>query len=459
MRFFFALLISTVAAVGLHAQLDLSQPEKSELTAGVTPGTFTFSWNGQPNRTYFIQQSNDLAAWLYLPIIERGDGQTLSYGLSSNAARIFWRLRFSPLATYGDDVDNDGLNDADELALGRDPFKADAQGTGLPDGWAVAHAGKLSVYPRQIRSTLAPGQTGTAPLYISNDTAEPVDFQISVAGQKNSLAGTFSATDSLTGGALYAWTEISTTGTRLNTISDSDDDVEALTLTAFSFPFFGENHGVVFVNSNGLLTFGSGSSARANLPVLESEISTSLIAGFWDDLDPSNTGDIFYLEEADRLIVQYEQVAFYAASGTVTFQIVLHANGAIDLFYKELTGSALSATVGIANSAGTGQGLQIAHEQAYVTSGLAVKITPDTVIPLIEPFLLSGTVPAHSILKVDVLLNALNFLGTGLHNATLGVTFNRANTPVWTVPVTLEIPGSGQPVITLVEPASARRLD
>jgi hypothetical protein len=459
MRFLFALLIGTVTAVGLHAQLDPSQPEKTELATGATPGTYTFSWNGQPNRTYFIQQSDDLATWVYLPIIERGDGQTLSYGLSSNAARIFWRLRFSPLATYSDDVDNDGLNDADELALGRDPFKADALATGLPDGWAVAYVGKLSVYPQQIRLTLAPGQTGTAQLYISNDTATPVDFQITVAGQQNSVANTYSATDSITGQAVYTWTDISTTGTKLTTISSADDASEAIPLAQFSFPFFGQSQSEIYASSNGLLSFGSAYSSYINLPVLSAGNGVPIIAGFWDDLYPIIQGDVYYLEQSDRLIVQYDHVSIGNETDTVTFQIILHADGKIDLFYKELTGSALSATVGIANSYGTGQGLQIAHEQAYIASVLAVKIAPAAVSSLIEPVLQSGTLPAHSVLKVDVLLNAVNSLTTGLHNATLGVTFNRANTPVWTVPVTLKIPGSGQPVITLVEPACARLLD
>ena len=33
------------------------------------------------------------------------------------------------------DSDNDGLYDAEEVALGTDPFNADTDGDALPDGW------------------------------------------------------------------------------------------------------------------------------------------------------------------------------------------------------------------------------------------------------------------------------------------------------------------------------------
>ena len=458
MRTFIAVLVGAWAVASAHAQLDPTQPEKTVLAAGSTPGTYTFTWNSQPNRTYFIQQSDDLATWVYLPVVEYGDGLDISYGLSSTSDRIFWRLRYSASATYSDDADNDGLSDADELALGRDPLKPDAFATGIPDGWAAAYAGKLSVYPPQIRQTIASGQTATASIYLSNGTAQPVDFQVSVAGQETTSID-YIAADSLTGSATYTWTDISTTGTNLTAISSADDAATPVTLTQFVFPFYGQNLTTIYASSNGLLSFGSANIAYTNTLILSANNSSPIIAGFWDDLDTNYSGDVYYQELSDRAIFQYEQVGFHGGSGTVTFQIVLHSNGVIDLFYKELTGTALSSTLGIANTTGTGQGLQIAYNQAYVTGGLAVKISPVPPGVSATPTLTSGTLPANSILKVDVLLNALATLSAGLHNATLGVTFNRANTPVWLIPVTIEIPGAGLPVITLVEPASARRID
>ena len=465
MRTLVAFLIGSLAVAGLHAQLDPAQPEKTVITAGASPGTYTFSWNGQPNRTYFIQQTEDLATWVYLQLIERGDGLPLSYGLSSNAGRIFWRLRFSPSASYGDDVDNDGLNDADELAQGRDPFRADALNTGLPDGWAVAYAGQLSVYPTWVRQTLSPGQTLTTPVYISNDTDQPVDFQIVISGQKTNPVNSgysYTSTDSLTGQAVYSWTDISATGTKLPTISSADDAAEAITLSQFSFPFFGQNYGTIYASSNGLLSFGAASTSYSNAPMLSAGNPDPIIAGFWDDLNTNTSGDVYYLEQSDRLIVQYEQIGFYSDSGTVTFQVVLRASGAIDLFYKELSGSALSATVGIANSSGTEEGLQIAHEQSYIADGLAVKLSPS---PPSSPSassvstpIASGTALAHSIQRVDLLLQALASMTGGRYNATLSVTFNRANAPGWLVPVTLKV-AAGNPVITLAEPVGARLLD
>jgi hypothetical protein len=458
MRTFLALLFGTFTVASLHAQLDPSQPEKTSLSTSATAGTYTFSWNSQPNRSYFIQQSEDLASWVYLPITERGDGQTLSYGLSSAATRVFWRLRFSSLATYSDDVDNDGLSDAAELALGRDPLKADAQNTGLPDGWAVAYAGQLSVYPTWIRQTLSAAQTLTTPVFISNDTDQAVGFQIAVTGQQTNTVRTYGSTDSLTGQATYNWTDISATGTKLQAVSSVDDAAEVVTLSQFAFPFFGQNYGTIYVSSNGLLSFGAANTSYSNTPILSAGNSSPIIAGFWDDLDTNISGDIYYLAQSDRLIVQYEQVGFHSGSGTVTFQIVLRANGVIDLFYKTLTGSALSATVGIANSTGTGEGLQSAYNQSYITNGLAVKLSPGPAGSSVGLPIATGTASARSIQRVDLLVQALASKSGGPYNATLSVTFNRSNTPVWFVPVTLKV-DAGNPVITLAEPVSARLLD
>lgn len=451
--FFFATLLGFTS---LSAQTATDPNEGCRIEFYPGQNIWQFNWHGKDARTYFIQQSDDLIHWNYLPIVERGDGQTLSLGMQSNATSLFLRLNFPPFPVYNDDIDGDGLSDEEELLLGRDPFKADDSSSGLPDGWAVAYAGKLSVYPPQIHEILTSPQTHTTPIFVSNDTDQPVNFRINFAGAINETSGEYSATDSLTGQALYTWTDISTTGTNLNAISSADDASALIPLTQFSFPFFGQTQGAIYASSNGLLSFGSSDSSYLNQPILSAGNASPIIAGFWDDLDTNISGDVYYLEQADQLIVQYEQVAFHSVSGTVTFQIVLHSDGTIDLFYKEITANAQSASVGISNITGTGQGLQIAYNQPYIAGGLAVKIAP---IPWVRPSLSSGTVSAHSVLRVDVLLDALYSRLAGLNNATLSITFDRSDTPIWQIPVTLESPITSLPVITLTAPVNARRLD
>lgn len=122
----------------------------------VSPG-FNLDWHGQLNRGYFIQWSDDLINWSYMPVIEHGADAALGYGFSSPDDRIFLRLKYTEDAVtdpINDDYDGDGISNWDEVRAGgsgTDPFKwdtdgdgksdyyADSNGNGMPDGWESAN--------------------------------------------------------------------------------------------------------------------------------------------------------------------------------------------------------------------------------------------------------------------------------------------------------------------------------
>ena len=60
-------------------------------------GTYDFSWWGQSGRTYFIQHSDNLLAWEYLPLIESGTDAMRAWGFTSTASKFFLRLRSSDI--------------------------------------------------------------------------------------------------------------------------------------------------------------------------------------------------------------------------------------------------------------------------------------------------------------------------------------------------------------------------
>lgn len=103
--------------------------EDSSLAQDPGTGAFTFSWQGTPARTYFIQYSETLMSWVYLPVIEQGAGSRLAYGLSvsSGTTKFFLRLRYTDQAAtdpYLADFDGDGIPNGWELENGLDPFSA-----------------------------------------------------------------------------------------------------------------------------------------------------------------------------------------------------------------------------------------------------------------------------------------------------------------------------------------------
>lgn len=128
-------------------------------------------------------------------------------------------------------------------------------------------------------------------------------------------------------------------GTNLNF---TDDNTAQITFTqGFSFPFYGGKYTSVFINSNGNLTFGGGSTSF--IPSVSAFINgLPRIAPYWIDLNPSYAGSgggVFYKQLPDRFIVSYINLPYYFGPlhpAINTFQIVLYSSGMIGFGYQTL---------------------------------------------------------------------------------------------------------------------------
>ena len=147
MRALLVLLAGLVACNTATAQTATDPNEGARLTHGSALGSYDFSWWGQPGRTYFIQHSDNLSAWEYLPLIESGTDALRAWGFTSTASKFFLRLRFSDIATsdpFTADFDGDKVGNYDELLFGTDPLVSlDSDFDGLPDDWERWHLGNL----------------------------------------------------------------------------------------------------------------------------------------------------------------------------------------------------------------------------------------------------------------------------------------------------------------------------
>lgn len=99
--------------------------EGSRMGIDSETGAYRFSWWGVSGRTYFIQHTEELGFptfWNFLPVIEQGAEAPIEYGflVSGSPPRFFLRLRHTDEPTD-------------------DPYAADFDGDGIPNGWEIEH--------------------------------------------------------------------------------------------------------------------------------------------------------------------------------------------------------------------------------------------------------------------------------------------------------------------------------
>ena len=240
------------------------------------------------------------------------------------------------------------------------------------------------------------------------------------------------------GGPALTWVDISSQGT---SISLTDDDYVSVPI-GFSFPFFTNNYTSVYITSNGMLTFVSGTTDYTNDPIPTSGAPNNFIAAWWDDLSPQWGGPVLYYHDSanSRFIVSYLDVPNYTwagGTGSLTFQMILYPNGRIDFNYQTMdpgTDVLNASTIGIENSSGT-DGLEIAFDQAYMHSSMSIRINASHWLDVAPQ---SGTIPPGGNSVATVTFDASD-LDLGVYTGNLNLTNNSPNEPDIDIPVTFNV--------------------
>ncbi len=157
--------------------------------------------------------------------------------------------------------------------------------------------------------------------------------------------------------APYEFVDIASSGALI--LSGADDAAVAVAPgNGFEFNFYGVPYQSLFVNSNGLLTFGSGTPEFVNTD-LTSSPSQPTIAAYWDDLHAPTSAGVYWqlIGAGDRqsLVIQWE-TRFWSDTGSISFQAILNEyDQSVRLNYRDLIGGAApgeggSATVGMKDS-------------------------------------------------------------------------------------------------------------
>jgi len=248
----------------------------------------------------------------------------------------------------------------------------------------------ITVTPPTLSGGVAPGATGSLPLTIGNTGDRGLNWSVGVqnlsppvaadhaaaSGGPDTYGYTWDDSDE-PGGPAYSWVDITGTGTALGLGDDGSSGAIAL---PFSFDFYGVAKTSIYVGSNGYLQFGGAATNWTNDPIPSTNAPDDIVCPFWDDLDPSAAGEIYYRSEASRFVVSWVGVPRFGEGGAFgnTFQAILYSDGSILFQYQTMGASSLTgATTGIENSDAS-DGLEVACDETYVKNGLAVRIRPPT---------------------------------------------------------------------------------
>ena len=126
------------------------------------------------------------------------------------------------------------------------------------------------------------------------------------------------------------------------------DDATLAVGIPFSFPYQGQSWSSVFVNANGNLTFGSGSTDFTE-SAAELLSGTPRIAALWDDLSPQE-GEVFVQADDSSLTVNYVNVPEFLADEVNSFSITLFADGRVAINYGDI--AALDGLAGLSQGGG-----------------------------------------------------------------------------------------------------------
>ncbi len=234
-------------------------------------------------------------------------------------------------------------------------------------------------------------------------------------------------------GPNYSWIEISSSGTAIPTLLV--DGVSDFIDLGFTFKFYNTNYTKLKISANGVLTFNSFAVTPSNTNIPNSNTPNNLLCPYWDDLDPTAQGTVYYYHDApnSRFIVQYDNIPNYGTSNNNTFQIILNTDGTIVFQYKTITQT--SYTVGLENVSGT-IGTQLAYNNTYLKNSFAIRFRPvPEWISLAPP---TGTVYNSGNQIISATCNASGML-IGDHYGIVSVNSNDPDTPSSNIPVKLTV--------------------
>lgn len=137
----------------------------------------------------------------------------------------------------------------------------------------------------------------------------------------------------------------------------SDEGSFSINLDRVRFPYFGRDYSRLFIHANGFISFqNTASEPILGTPGVLQHFAIPRISGLFTDLAPTNGGQVWLRQLADRVVITFENVPtvtggtiFNPAQGN-SFQMELFYSGMIRFTYKAV--AARTSVVGLSDGRG-----------------------------------------------------------------------------------------------------------
>ena len=137
------------------------------------------------------------------------------------------------------------------------------------------------------------------------------------------------------------------------TLMLDDDDAAAVSLVdGKTARLYGQSYGNFYVGSNGYITFTQSDTDYSE--TLADHFDTARISVLFDDLNPSVSGQVSWLQLSDRAVVTWEAVAEIGTGSPNTIQVEMYFDGRIQLAWLGVASQ--DGIVGLSNGLGLPSG-------------------------------------------------------------------------------------------------------
>jgi hypothetical protein len=178
-------------------------------------------------------------------------------------------------------------------------------------------------------------------------------------------------------GPAFDWIDIRSTGTMITGIQNQPSKSFGPYPMGFNFNFYGNTYDMFYIQSCGLISFGSQTIDYNNQYIPQQDSYNNLIAWMWTVMYPLTNSKLYYKNFPDYTVIQFVDYTAYFNNAALNAEVILYKNGRILIQFKDYvsTYETPSFTIGIENSDGT-VGTQVVYNNYnYVHDKLAVEFT------------------------------------------------------------------------------------